>query len=146
MTLSFLYVLIGLYHVFQIVSGLLCYILSVVACTLCIQVVGFTLPLLLATITSGVIVILHCMDHISYLDQFIWICPEGFEEVFTFGSLSSDAFSTSSYIQFALLVVGWMASFVTCGHAWWPRQNVLESVEKYITIYTVSMFVAFSKI
>ncbi|XP_062590686.1 chitin synthase chs-2-like [Saccostrea cucullata] len=86
------------------------------ACKLCMQLFGFTLPIILATpITFGLVLVQQFTEYLpSYV--YVWVCPE------TDGDLR----------KFHLLWLGvlWISQLITTAHIWSPRNGRMAKIER----------------
>ena len=56
-------------------------------------------------------------------DNFIWLCPEG---------VMGEALGMTSYWQLTVMGLWWLSQLIVAGHIWWPRQNRLDKIEKFV--------------
>ena len=106
--------------VLNITSGIIGYFIASLACKLRMQKFGFSLPLLLATPVT--IIILVCQCHLDFLNSksYFWLCPDGIKTETV----------NASYWQFMLCFAVWLSQMITAGHIWTPKQERLASLEK----------------
>ncbi|KAK3096905.1 hypothetical protein FSP39_004615 [Pinctada imbricata] len=103
----------------MVASTLLSYFGSL-ACKLCMQTYGFTVPLFLATpITLG-LVLAQCYTNFipSYL--YIWLCPESSGDLRLFHLL--------------WLCVLWISQLIVTGHIWSPKNGRMAKIERLFVI------------
>ncbi|XP_060062788.1 chitin synthase chs-2-like [Ylistrum balloti] len=86
------------------------------ACKLCMQVIGFALPLFLATPLTLGIIIVQCYSKFipSYL--YIWLCPEMAGEIRMFHLL--------------WLGVLWVSQIILTSHIWFPRNGRMAKIDR----------------
>ena len=102
----------------QLIASLLLSYFGSLACKLCMQIYGFTIPLFLATpITLGLVLAQCYTDFIpSYL--YIWLCPE----------------STGDLRLFHLLwlCVLWISQLIVTGHVWSPKNGRMAKIDRFV--------------
>ncbi|XP_041375426.1 chitin synthase chs-2-like [Gigantopelta aegis] len=113
----------------NILSSLLCSYVSGLACKLCMQRVGFSLPLALATPVSAAFVMMQCKYNFLSLDGtcYFWVCPE----------------KDQSELIFYLVMLGlvWFSQMVVVSHIWFPGSSRMAKIERlFITPMRCSMF------
>jgi len=98
-----------------ICSALLSYFGSL-ACKLCMQVVGFTFPLFLATPVTLAIIIAQCYTRFlpSYL--YVWLCPEMVGEIRMF--------------HLMWLGILWISQIILTAHTWSPKNGRMAKIER----------------
>lgn len=106
----------GLLYV-QFFSSLACSYFGGLACKLCMQNIGFSLPLILSMPTCVLLVVLQC--HFSFLpataDSFVWVCPG--REVLNGWTIT-------------WLVLLWLSKIVICSHVWFSKSGRLARIER----------------
>lgn len=106
----------------QGLSSLLAHLAGSLACKLCMQEIGYSLPLLLSTPLTVIGIVLQChYGYIPYVIGQFWHCPEGF------GVTSMDSIT---YWQYTLCIIWWFSQMILAGHIWKPRQNNMDRTEK----------------
>ncbi|XP_021358360.1 uncharacterized protein LOC110453643 [Mizuhopecten yessoensis] len=86
------------------------------ACKLCMQVIGFTIPLFMATpITLGIIIV-QCYTHFIPSHLYIWLCPETSGEIRMFHLL-----------WFGVL---WVSHIILTSHIWFPRNGRMAKIDR----------------
>lgn len=98
-------------------SALLSYFGSL-ACKLCMQLVGFTVPLFMATPIALGIIIAQCYTKFipSYL--YIWLCPE----------ISGDV----RVFHLMWLGVLWVSHIILTSHIWIPRNGRMAKIDRSV--------------
>ena len=88
------------------------------ACKMCMQLFGFSLPLILTTPLSIAVVILQCLYEFLPTGVFVWVSYE--EE----GNLW--------ILHLVWLVVLWLSELFIVSHIWFPCNGRMEKAERYM--------------
>ena len=96
------------------------------ACRMCMQLFGFSLPLILTTPLSVAIVILQCMFEFLPTGVYVWISYE--EE----GNLW--------ILHLAWLLVLWLSEIFITSHIWFPHNGRMEKADRYYILKFVHKY------
>lgn len=100
----------------QITSNIVLGYFGSTACTLCMQLIGFSLPLSLTTPISIVVVVLQCQFEFLPTGTFVWIGVE------------SD--SNMWILHLAWLGVIWLSEIYITSHVWFPGNGRMENIDR----------------
>lgn len=101
----------------NIISNCLMAYFGSLACKLCMQLLGFTVPMFLATPITFGLIIAQCNDRLIPSYIYVWVCPE----------------SKGDIRLFHLLWLGaiWISQIITTSHIWFPRNGRMAKVDRY---------------
>lgn len=101
----------------NIISNCLMSYFGSLACKLCMQLLGFTFPMFLATPITFGLIIAQCNDQFIPSYIYVWVCPE----------------SKGDIRLFHLLWLGaiWISQIITTSHIWFPRNGRMAKVDRY---------------
>ncbi|XP_069137723.1 chitin synthase chs-2-like [Argopecten irradians] len=86
------------------------------ACKLCMQVIGFSIPLFMATpITIGIIIV-QCYTKFIPSYIYIWLCPEMAGDIRMF--------------HLMWLGVLWVSQIILTSHIWFPRNGRMAKIDR----------------
>nr|AHX26699.1 chitin synthase [Leptochiton asellus] len=105
------------------VSTLLCSYFGMMACKLCMQLIGFAMPMLLATPATLAVILLQCMGPNwipSHLNLIVWYCPE-----------QSGSMLPFHYICLGLL---WLSQMIIASHIWVPASGRMTKTERLFVL------------
>jgi hypothetical protein len=94
------------------------------ACKLCMQMLGFALPMFLTTPLTLGLIIGECYGQYLPSYHYVWVCPESSGDV---------------RLYHLLWISGlWISQLVTTAHIWFPRNGRMAKIERYERlIYTL---------
>jgi hypothetical protein len=107
-------------------SAFIGYFFGALACKLFMQKSGFSVPILLSTPLTVMLIMVQCSvghQFIPDFGQYIWNCPEGFK-----GKTSFDY--PVSIWQLACCGMFWISSLVIAAYIWRPKHNPMDKNEK----------------
>lgn len=86
------------------------------ACQMCMQIFGFSLPLILSTPVSAAVVVLQCMFKFLPTGVFVWVSYEEDGDVWI--------------LHLVWLVVLWLSELFIVSHVWFPNNNRMEKTDR----------------
>ena len=102
----------------NVLSSILCSYMSGLACKLCMQRIGFSLPLALATPVSAVVVMMQCKYNFLALEGtcYFWVCPE----------------KDQSELIYYMVMLGivWLSQMIIVSHVWFPASSRMSKIER----------------
>lgn len=117
--------------IIQALSGAICYYFARVACKLCMQGFGFSLPLTLVTPATAAIFCYLCYLEgwgrliIPDVEIGFWRCSESYRA------------ETFHWQMGCALGLWWLSQLWINNHIWFPRSERLAKVERYTSIYSL---------
>ncbi|XP_050401179.2 chitin synthase chs-2 [Patella vulgata] len=102
----------------HLLSSWVCSYFSGLACKLCMQFLGFSLPLALATPVTATVVMMQCRYNFlpSSANFYFWVCPD----------IDGD-FVTYHYV---LLALAWLSQMIITSHIWFQHSDRMSKVER----------------
>ncbi|ESO87527.1 hypothetical protein LOTGIDRAFT_127517 [Lottia gigantea] len=102
----------------HLVSAWICSYVSGLACKLCMQLFGFSLPLSLVTPVSATVIILQCRYNFipESANFYFWICPTTDDELVIY--------------HYILLGISWLSQIIINAHIWFPQSDRMSKVER----------------
>lgn len=100
----------------QIISSTVLAYFGSTACKLCMQLLGFSLPLTLTTPISIVVVVMQCQYEILPTRTFVWIGVESGSNMWI--------------LHLAWLGVIWLSEIYITSHVWFPGNGRLEKTDR----------------
>jgi hypothetical protein len=106
----------GVFYI-QIISSTLLAYFGGTACKLCMQMIGFSLPLSLTTPISVTVVVLQNIYEFLPTGSFVWIGVENG--------------SSTWILHLAWLGVLWLSELYITSHIWFPGNGRMEKIDRY---------------
>lgn len=103
----------------QLISSAVLSYIGSLACKLCMQIFGFSIPIFLATPATLAIILIQCYTKFipSYL--YIWLCPESEGDVRLF--------------HLMWLGVLWVSQIILTVHIWFPKCGRMSKIDRCVT-------------
>lgn len=102
-------------------ATVVCTYFGMMACKLCMQIVGFAMPMMLATPATLAVILTQCMVQQwipGHLNLIVWFCPEE--------AVMGDMLPFH-YIAFGLL---WLSQMIIASHIWFPASGRMTKTER----------------
>ena len=96
------------------------------ACKMCMQLFGFSLPLILTTPLTTTVVVLQCMYQFLPTGVFVWISYE--EE------------GNRWILDLAWLLVLWLSELFITSHIWFPNNGRMEKTDRYLILFLKELY------
>ena len=106
----------------QLISNIILTYFAAAACKMCMQIVGFSLPLILTTPVSVAIIILQCKFRFLSTGNLIWIGVEDDPDTWI--------------VYLSWLGVLWISEIYINAHIWFPSNGRMEKIDRFV-LFTV---------
>ena len=100
----------------QVISILVMTYCASTACKMCMQIFGFSLPLILSTPVSATVIVLQCMYRFLPTGVFVWVCQEEDGDLWV--------------LHLVWLVVLWLSELFVVSHIWFPNSCRMEKTDR----------------
>ena len=100
----------------QVISTIILTYCASTACKMCMQIFGFSLPLILSTPVSAAVVVLHCIYRFLPTGMFVWVCQEEDGDLWI--------------LHLVWLVVLWLSELFIVSHIWFPSNCRMEMTDR----------------
>ena len=106
----------------QVIASIVLTCCASMACKLSMQIIGFSLPLILSTPVSATIVVLQCIYQCFPTGVFICVCPDEDADLW----------------HLVWLVQLWLSKLFLVSYIWFPKHCRMEKTDRYF--FLISLF------